>query len=160
MTEKTRVDSKLHELREIHDPRVWRVTELATESLKQNVADLAAKVHLSPSRLSRIFKDEAGIGLGQYLTLLRMRQAALLLETTEEPIKRIAAAVGYNHPSSFVRAFQEHFSESPKSYRRKTHRASRPKYLRLEGLPSPGEMVAPDEENAGPNSASDDFRVS
>lgn len=153
-------DLKKNLCREIHDPRVWRVTELVSQSLTQSVAELAAQVHLSPSRLSRIFKDEAGIGLGQYLTLLRMRHAADLLGTSDEPIKRIAAMVGYNHPSSFVRAFQEHFSESPLSYRRKTRRASSPKFLKLEDLTPHAEGSTFDAPVAGPEASTSDSQAS
>ena len=40
-----------------------------------------------------------------------------LLKSTDERIKAIAFAAGYNHTSSFVRAFIVLFKESPISYR-------------------------------------------
>ena len=136
-------------LREIQDPRVGKVAELLAESPRHSVAELALQVHLSPSRLSKLFKSEAGIGLGQYLTLLRMRCAARLLATTEDPVKKIAAAVGYHHPSSFVRAFNEHFSESPKVYRLKLRRAAATRFLQLDDLLRRADRPAADDEQSG-----------
>jgi AraC-like DNA-binding protein len=48
----------------------------------------------------------------------RLRNAARLLSTTEMEVKEIAYLVGYQHHSSFVRAFQRRFHQSPKQYRR------------------------------------------
>ena len=101
------------------DIRVRRVLEALQQSSRYGVRELASFVHLSASRLSRLFKDETGVGLGEYIAELRMRHAASLLAATEEPVKCIASAVGYHHSSSFVRAFNSRFSENPKAYRSK-----------------------------------------
>lgn len=101
------------------DIRVRRVLEALQQSSRYGVRELSSLVHLSASRLSRLFKNETGIGLGEYVTELRMRRAASLLAVTEEPVKCVASAVGYHHSSSFVRAFNARFSENPKAYRNK-----------------------------------------
>ena len=101
----------------VFDIRVRRVIEMLQQSPRHGLRDLAASVHLSASRLSRLFKDETGLGLGEYIFELRMRRAASLLAATEEPVKCIASAVGYHHSSSFVRAFNTRFAESPLAYR-------------------------------------------
>ncbi len=103
----------------VADIRVRRVIEALQQSPRSGVRDLAALVHLSISRLSRLFKDQTGVGLGEYIVELRLRRAASLLAATEEPVKCIASAVGYHHSSSFVRAFNSRFSENPKAYRNK-----------------------------------------
>lgn len=104
---------------EVGDFRVRRVLAALQQSSRYGVRELASLVNLSASRLSRLFKDETGLGLGEYMAELRMRRAATLLAATGEPVKRIASAVGYNHSSSFVRAFNSRFSENPKAYRNK-----------------------------------------
>jgi transcriptional regulator GlxA family with amidase domain len=101
------------------DIRVRRVLDALQQSPRYGLRELATLVHLSASRLSRLFKSETGVGLGEYVAELRMRHAASLLAATEEPVKCVASAVGYHHSSSFVRAFNSRFSENPKAYRHK-----------------------------------------
>jgi len=80
--------------------------------------DLAREVCLSPAHLQRLFKQETGVHLSALLIESRLRMAAHLLSTTEMEIKEIAYLSGYQHHSSFVRAFQRRFHQSPKEYRR------------------------------------------
>jgi transcriptional regulator GlxA family with amidase domain len=112
-------DDRLAELRaQLRDGRLLRVLSALAHSLDLNVRDLAALVNLSPSRLSRVFRCATGARLGDLLIELRLSKAAELLECTDEPVKCIAAAVGYNHSSSFVRAFSGRFAANPRAYRR------------------------------------------
>lgn len=53
----------------------------------------------------------------RYLAQWRMQRAAQLLLTTDEPIHRIASAVGYPSPQAFTRAFQRVHAVSPRRYR-------------------------------------------
>jgi len=108
---------------QVADIRVRRVLEALEQSSRQGVCELASRVNLSASRLSRLFKNETGIGLGEYITELRLLHAARLLAATGDPVKCIASAVGYHHSSSFVRAFNARFAENPKAYRTKMHLA-------------------------------------
>jgi transcriptional regulator GlxA family with amidase domain len=102
------------------DDRVRKTLEILEASPSHRVSDLAELMQVSASRLSRIFKMETGISLGAFIAVLRMRRAASLLARTTEPIKAIASVAGYNHSSSFTRAFSLHFFESPRQYRRRS----------------------------------------
>jgi AraC family transcriptional regulator of arabinose operon len=81
---------------------------------------LAREVRLSRSRLQRLFKQEMGVLLGDYLVEQRLLKAAELLVSSNMSIKEIAFAVGYEHQSSFTRAFESRFARSPKWYRRES----------------------------------------
>jgi transcriptional regulator GlxA family with amidase domain len=107
----------------VADIRVRRALEALDQSPRYGVRELASVVNLSVSRLSRLFKNETGTGLGEYITELRLRRAASLLAATAEPVKCIASVVGYHHSSSFVRAFNSRFAENPKAYRAKVQLA-------------------------------------
>jgi transcriptional regulator GlxA family with amidase domain len=48
-----------------------------------------------------------------------MQHAADLLGQTNMSIKEIAWTVGYEHTSSFTRAFERHFCEAPRAYRQR-----------------------------------------
>jgi transcriptional regulator GlxA family with amidase domain len=83
----------------------------------RSVRDLAREVRLSPTHLQRLFKRQTGVHLSDLLATRRLQRAANLLLTTNLPIKQIAYAVGYEHQSSFVRAFERRFRQAPRFYR-------------------------------------------
>ena len=87
----------------------------------RTISDLALELSLSESRLQHLFKDTMGVGLGHYLAEQRLQRAALLLGGTWLRIKEIAALVGYEHTSSFTRAFERRFQQTPGRYRSKCH---------------------------------------
>jgi AraC family transcriptional regulator of arabinose operon len=80
-------------------------------------ADLAALVHLSPSRLRHLFKHETGTTLGQYLKSVRLRQGEVLLRTTFLTIKEILIHLGLTSSSNFARAFKKTYGVAPTTYR-------------------------------------------
>lgn len=59
------------------------------------VTEIAQLVRLSRSRFSHLFKIETGITLIQYLKRARMEKARRILQTSSEPVKAVAADVGY-----------------------------------------------------------------
>lgn len=79
--------------------------------------DWALALNLSNSHLQRLFKEATGVALGQAVTEKRLQKAAQLLATTNLRIKEIAYAVGYEHTSSFTRAFERRFAQAPRHFR-------------------------------------------
>lgn len=100
-----------------HERRVRRILEKIESQLPRSIRELATEVHLSPAHLRRLFQQETGAHLGHVLLERKLKYAAHLLDTTEMPVKEVAYAVGYGHHSSFVRAFERCFGESPQHYR-------------------------------------------
>jgi len=82
------------------------------------IGDLAAEYRLSPCYLQRLFKKETGVRLGEWLSEQRLQRAAYLLANSYLSIKEITHAVGYEHTSSFNRAFERRFLQAPASYRK------------------------------------------
>ena len=78
---------------------------------------LALEFNLSTSRLQHLFKQQTGACLGHVLSERRLQQATYLLEHTNLRVKEIACTVGYEHTSSFDRAFERRFGHSPLVYR-------------------------------------------
>ena len=95
-----------------------RILELIESESPHTISELALELNLSESRLQHLFKQMTGVGLGHRLTEQRLQKAALLLTGTRLRIKEIAAAVGYEHTSSFTRAFERRFEQPPLVYRR------------------------------------------
>ena len=77
---------------------------------------LAARFGYNPSYLSRNFHNTFGISFGKYLTMLRLREAVLLLHKNEMNITDCALESGFGSLRSFYRAFRDEFDCSPKEY--------------------------------------------
>jgi transcriptional regulator GlxA family with amidase domain len=101
----------------VRERRLRRVLERIVSGPLRSVRELAGEVRLSPAHLQRLFKHETGVHISDLLAESKLRNAARLLSTTDMEIKEIAYLTGYQHHSSFVRAFQRRFHQSPKEYR-------------------------------------------
>ena len=99
------------------DRRVRDALEFLAERSVCSVSELAPETNLSRSGLQRLFKKEMGMLISDYLAEQRLQKAASLLRASNLSIKEIAFKVGYEHHSSFTRAFESGFSESPGQYR-------------------------------------------
>ena len=98
--------------------RIREILDKIESQSPQKISDLALEFNLSESRLQHLFKQQTGVQLGRLLTEQRLQKAAELLLRTRLRIKEIAAAVGYEHTSSFTRAFEQRFAQTPQVYRR------------------------------------------
>jgi AraC-like DNA-binding protein len=98
---------------------VRKILERAGSAATFTVRDLALELHLSPSYLQRLFKHQTGVSIGEWLIEQRLQRAAHLLAHSYMSVKEIAYSVGYEHPSSFVRAFGRRFAQAPTCYRRR-----------------------------------------
>jgi transcriptional regulator GlxA family with amidase domain len=109
----------------VQDCRVRKVLQKIASDSPQKIQDLALECNLSESHLQHLFKESTGLGLGRLLIEKRMRRAAELLEQTDLSIKEIAWTVGYEHTSSFTRAFERHFREAPRCFRHRQQQNGR-----------------------------------
>ena len=103
------------------DERIVHVLEYLRKNLPAapTVAEVAAEAYLSSSRLLHLFKAECGIGLGEYILKLRLREARRYLLTDEAPISEVAAAAGFSDQSHFSALFRREFGLPPLQYRRR-----------------------------------------
>ncbi len=85
-----------------------------------SLCSLAEHFGYNPSYLSRSFHDTFGISLGKYLTLLRLREAIMLMRKGEKSITECALESGFGSMRSFYRAFSDEFGCSPKEYLKKS----------------------------------------
>ena len=84
------------------------------------IVDLALELRLSPSYLQRLFKHQTGLCMGEWLNERRLQKAAQLLTSSYMSVKEIAHTVGYEHSSSFIRAFERRFLQPPSRYRQQS----------------------------------------
>lgn len=80
---------------------------------------LAARIHLHPTRMMKLFKELTGMTIFHYLNQFRINQAKLLLYLNKElPVAEIGAMVGFKQPSHFSRNFKEIVGLTPEQYRK------------------------------------------
>jgi len=85
---------------------------------KLSTASLAEHFHLSAAYCGRLFKEEQGISIIQYLHKTRIEQAKQLLSQTDDKLEYIALQVGYLEVSSFYSQFKRLVDMTPEQYRR------------------------------------------
>ncbi|OZQ65409.1 hypothetical protein CA600_14155 [Paenibacillus sp. VTT E-133280] len=80
---------------------------------------LANMVFLTPSYLSKLFKQETGLTLTDYITEIRLRKAKHLLKNAPDlKIHEIGAEVGYGDPAYFNKLFKRVVGVTPNEYKR------------------------------------------
>ncbi|PQL19505.1 AraC family transcriptional regulator [Veillonella denticariosi JCM 15641] len=82
------------------------------------IDELANSFNIPSSTLKRCFKGVYGVTIHQFLKECRINEAKRLLRDTDEPILRIANAVGYENGSKFTSAFKEAVGMKPSDYRK------------------------------------------
>lgn len=80
------------------------------------VADL---FRISNYTLSRLFKNQVGVGFAEYLTAKRLEYAKELLLTTNCSVKEISAMAGFSGENYFSRTFKLYEGVSPSVFRKK-----------------------------------------
>ena len=77
----------------------------------------ASKLNVNSSYLSNLFRKETGMTITEYVTGKRMKHAAYLLRSTQEPIKFVAKQVGITDVQYFSRLFKKKMDMTPTQYR-------------------------------------------
>ena len=104
------------------DREIVRAARFITEHYAEPItaADIAAAAGFSPNYLSRKFREAAGFGVHEYLTFIRLRNAAHELTATGDSITDIALRSGFSNSNYFKDAFKKQYGCTPRDYRRKT----------------------------------------
>lgn len=85
---------------------------------KIKISDLTKEFHKNRTDLSRLFLDETGQTIMEYLKEQRMEFAAVLVRGTGLPFTVIMERVGFFQYAYFSRSFKEYKGMSPRAYRR------------------------------------------
>lgn len=80
--------------------------------------NLTQEISLSKSTVLNIFHKYVQMSPIDYAIHYKMKQAALLLETTENTVLSIAQTIGFDNVGYFCRKFKEIFKVTPSQYRK------------------------------------------
>lgn len=79
---------------------------------------ISDQVKVSTTYVSKVFKEEYGIGVVEYMNRLRIDGAKKLLETQDLTIKEIAERVGFTSDIHFIRIFKKYEHTTPGVYQK------------------------------------------
>jgi AraC-like DNA-binding protein len=107
---------------ELPEARVRKILQMVESGITFTTRDLALEFHLSTSYLQRLFKHQTGVSITEWLNEQKLQRAAHLLATSYMSVKEIAHTIGYEHASSFIRAFERRFAQAPARFRKQRDR--------------------------------------
>lgn len=84
---------------------------------KISLDDVSEYIYLSPSYLSKIFKEELGTNFNNYLNSVRIEKSKILLLSEQLSIFEISELVGFFDQSYFNKVFKRTTGMTPKKYR-------------------------------------------
>ena len=80
--------------------------------------DVIAVSRKSRAYLFAKFQQELGVGIGEYITQCRLREAKSLLRYTDKSLAEISNYLCFSSQSHFQNVFKKHFDVTPSEYRR------------------------------------------
>lgn len=83
-----------------------------------SITEIANKIGISQTYLTRLLKKELGMTFIDYLTYVRIKNSIILMEDPEIRIYEIAELVGYSTQHYFSNVFKKHMGMAPLDYKR------------------------------------------
>ena len=95
------------------------IIEYIQEHLSENIstAVLAEKSGYSAGYLSRVFKQEQGMSIHEYITQTRIDMAKELLRNTNLRVYEIASSCGYDNTTYFIKIFKNATGQTPQEFK-------------------------------------------
>lgn len=85
---------------------------------KLDLASLSERFFLHPATISKDFHKYCGYHLNKYINMVRITEAAKLLESSNDSVALISAQCGYDSENTFLRQFGKIMEISPAQYRK------------------------------------------
>lgn len=108
-----------------NDPRIRALVDYITLNPSENLSreKMSEMCGIGISTLRRVFKQQMGKTIYEFVRDTKMMLAVHLLVTTNDCISEIGYKVGYESPSYFTKSFRENFGVSPQDYRKMSREA-------------------------------------
>lgn len=87
------------------------------------IQDLSEHTGLSPSYLSRVFKQNLGVSISDYIREKKIEKATHLLRYSDKAVVDIANYLNFSSQSHFIQIFENFTGLTPKKYRDKYYKS-------------------------------------
>ncbi len=106
--------------------QIGKIIRYIHEHIESDIrrSHIATAVYLSPDYISRLFRQEVGTSLSEFVMTEKMKVAQRLLRTTSLPINVVAAKIGYSNFSYFSKVYKKIMGTNPITDRQKQIAAS------------------------------------
>ncbi len=103
------------------DSAIDIVKQYISENISLDIQreELARLVYLNPDYLSKLFRKQEGMTIGEYITQKRILFAKQLLKSTKLSVADISHRVGLTDVSYFIKIFRKKEGTTPQQYREK-----------------------------------------
>ncbi|WP_303859763.1 PocR ligand-binding domain-containing protein [Alkalibaculum bacchi] len=98
------------------------IKDYILENYQENTSleEICDAVFLSPNYASKIFKDDQGMTIMEYVTKVKLEEAKRLLRMPGISVEDIAEKLGYSDPSYFTKVFRRKIGMTPTQYRKQS----------------------------------------
>lgn len=104
----------IHHSRLIRQARTYILSHIGTPITTEI---LSKELGMNRTYLCRMFTEETGLTINQYVTQVKMEEAKRLMDITSKPIAEISEHLGFSSQSYFHRVFKKAFGLTPAEYR-------------------------------------------
>ena len=105
----------------------WRLKlieeRIRDEGSRSTIVELATLCGISRRHLIRAFRQQTGQTIGSFVQQITIERARRLLGDSDDPIKVVAAKLGFSNSAAFATAFRRSCGVSPRQFR--MHRLAR-----------------------------------
>jgi AraC-like DNA-binding protein len=104
-----------------YDQRIMAAMKTIDQNLHQTISNeyLAGKANLATNSFARLFRENLGLTVQQYVTKRRLEKSLHLLHHTQSKMERIAIDCGFYDIHHFSRVFKKIMNVSPSDYKKK-----------------------------------------
>lgn len=98
--------------------RINKVFEYIENNYMKNLTaqDIADYIHISPSYLSKLFKQETGKNLVDWINEYRVAMAKRMIDSCEYKMYEISEKVGFENAHYFTKVFRKYIGMTPTQY--------------------------------------------
>ncbi|MBN2812689.1 MAG: helix-turn-helix transcriptional regulator [Bacteroidales bacterium] len=103
------------------DKRVLKAHDYIERCIDQKLTNnmFAERYHMAVNSYARLFKENAGVSIQQYIQKKRIEKSLMLLHHSDKSIEEIASACGFVDRQHFSKVFKQVMKMPPVFYRRR-----------------------------------------
>ncbi|MBE1446652.1 AraC-like DNA-binding protein [Paenibacillus sp. OAS669] len=103
-------------LRELVDSVVAFIEE-HYHDVNLNITMIGDHLDMKPAYVSKLFKDQTGGGLLDYINKVRIEKAKAMIVEQKKSISDVSVLVGFNDPNAFIRTFKKYEGITPGKFK-------------------------------------------